>query len=803
MARKQTLKSLLGASDERVQTELRLDAPNLQTTVRGTSGGSTYVASQPESQLFKVSKALGSLNNKLAQYSTDRLRDQETIANIANTKAKTDLVGKKLDFVNDKIDFENFASENLYTFVEERKAELNKTEDELDRVFQNEYNLNPMNAKRAQSLAGAQLRGDMLANIERGITQAKEEMLASTNGEPLDNDQIANLVDDIIGNFVEERGLSGNVKNGLLKATENDRLQYTTKLPAQLQEFHQDEVIVKRTASALLDVVDSYADMIDIVDGESVNKSEHQWGGIVDDEFTRAMLETQVTETLRNANGLPPSKMESLMKTVQESISNEDADVGAYIFEEIAKQAKIGTQSYSDRAEFTNQLADLDERAFNYRKEIFEKRTVRTAELTMQREPEVDKQYATGGLSAVEEYRNKQAQRIEEMPDGIEKEAHRDALEKVVNEVTTRHDRLVTDVKGASNFVDAEAFKLERADDIASEVSLKIPPTANNPIYKTNIAGETTLELSDEARAIYESEYEKADIYLDRVADSLAKKVHAGTLTVEEAGIQLTTKAEQRRAQFDTNIQERFTSLMTGENEKVAEEAQAQQQKVETAEQLALKLENIITPTASGNLSTQQYKSALKTGLGINQDIPVFMALNEDWQNTVSVVQGGLLNPEETPRKDRGKSKTVDVDMFEAREQVVDYASDALTRLQEDYGFYNKIGGATIRSGDTPATRNIRKRITKQNLAARQIVGFEPTELNNILGTEQDGSVNDRYGFRYAVDTLKDTKQVYIKGAQLPENKEVVTALAERLGITYQQLLTNQAQLRERNYIRD
>ena len=49
----------------------------------------------------------------------------------------------------------------------------------------------------------------------------------------------------------------------------------------------------------------------------------------------------------------------------------------------------------------------------------------------------------------------------------------------------------------------------------------------------------------------------------------------------------------------------------------------------------------------------------------------------------------------------------------------------------------------------------------------------------------------------------KDTKQVYIKGAQLPENKEVVTALAERLGITYQQLLTNQAQLRERNYIRD
>lgn len=770
MARKQTLKSLLGASDGRVETELNLGVPRLSSTVTPTSGGGVYVGRTPESPLTKVASALGGLNSKLAQYSQDRLRDQESLARIEKLKSQTALTNEKIEFVNTQKEFETFASEHLHTFVAERKNELYKTEDEIDKIFKDEYNLNPLNSKRAQALAGAELRSDFNRHVESGIQKLKEDMI-NGDGVPLSQDEVNALVDGLVDGFVEDNNISGSVLNGLYQATENDRLVYKTKLTSELTEYHQDNVIIPRVTTALMDIVEG-----DIENSLNVN------GQLVPN---RQSTPSRINETLRLAQGLPPEKLLKMMENIENTIDLEDAALGVTTFQQVAAQLKIGNQSYVDTADYQRLAAQLEDKVEKYEAQQNTLFNTRVATHERNQNPIVDQRYTlkgeNGGVSGVEAYRQSEIERINKITDPMERKAELEALEKSINGIMVRHDRAIKDISDHSSYNIENGYSNAAVVDIATRLGNELNDVSeggvinpqNTGLFRTDegyTVGDQTF--TPEAQKVYNNHYTIASTEVTSLKDEIARRVLIGEIDAQEGGALLTEGMRAIHEQFESGVRKDFMSIVKSRESEIIAQQDSDKQKQQDAQDKVNRIDNLLV----GKRGKAADGEAI-TGIVLPfMEDDVAMRMIGSYNDTATLVASGEKVPE-------------GIDMETARSQIVDLAQEGVNSLVSAASRRRR---GVAHQGVSTRGAFIRNNGDKYR-TMRNFIGYDGQEVLNILGARDAiGQGTDQHGFTYPAGYF-DPNTIRINGL---DNQQVAEQLAKQFNITVEQLLEAQEKLK-------
>ena len=770
MARKPTLKSLLGTSDGRVQTELNLGTPRLSATVAPTGSGSAYVTRAPQSNLSQLAEALGGLNNKLAQYNQGKLQEQEMLAKIEGMKANTALTNKKLDFVKTQSDFETFASEQLHTFVAERKEELYKTEDELDRIFNDEYALNPLNVKRAQALAGAELRSDFLRHVEEGLVRVREEMINGT-GEPLSQDQVNGLVDDLIDGFVSDNNISGSVLNGLYSATENDRIAYKSQLPTQLQEYHQDNVIIPRVTTALMDIVEG-----------DIENNLHVNGQLVPN---RQSTPSRIQETLRLAQGLPPEKLLKMMENIENTIDLEDAALGVTTFQQVAAQLKIGNQSYVDTADYQRLAAQLEDKVEKYEAQQNTLFNTRVATHQRNQDPTIDRIYTlkgeNGGVSGVEAHRQAEIERINQITDPMERKAELEALEKSINGIMVRHDQAIKDISEQSSYNIEDGYSNAAVVDIAKRLGNELNDVSeggvinpeNTGLFKTDMGyavGEHVF--TQEAQEVYDDHYDISSRKVHSLKDEIARRVLIGEIDAKEGGALLTEGMRAIHEQFESGVRKDFMSIVKGHESKILAQQDSDKQKQQDTQDKVNRIDNLLV----GKRGKAADGEAI-TGIVLPfMEDDVAMRMIGSYNDTATLVASGEKVPE-------------GIDMETARSQIVDLAQEGVNSLVS--------AASRRRRGAAHQGVSTRGAFIRNNgdnyRTMRNFIGYDGQEVLNILGARDAiGQGTDQHGFTYPAGYF-DPNTVRINGL---DNQQVAEQLAKQFNITVEQLLAAQEKLK-------
>lgn len=230
-----TLKQLL-SKNEREQVDFNLPLPAIAG--REISAGQYSVGVQrtpdaSETTLGKLANALGKVNPIIAKYSEAQLA--ATDLQILQTQEK--LAGMDL---------------------EEKAALLKKSEQSLEKMFRNDYELNPVATYRAKMLIGAEKNVEFAAELSNRIEEFTNQIVRE-NGDKPSALEIGKEIDQFTQEFIESNEnlkQSALMRSGFLQeayATIND---YKVKLPAKIAETHKNDVLIPKATNSLVRLYD-------------------------------------------------------------------------------------------------------------------------------------------------------------------------------------------------------------------------------------------------------------------------------------------------------------------------------------------------------------------------------------------------------------------------------------------------------------------------------------------------------------------------------------------------------------------
>jgi len=326
MAKKQTLKSLLGVSDDRVEVELNLPKPRLQNTIQRAGAYSTaFVAPPKTNNLQRIADALGKINPIISDY-----RDAKNL-------------GKEAEITEGEagvLEFKNFLAgadqETKDKALKDLMSQQDKTRADIDKYFRNEYGLNPLASIRAQKLLGASKEAEFLAYRNKKVQEYQTNNIKTTGKLPTKED-VQSFVYGLSDAFLEEEGIQltkGSLAHqGFMTSIMEQTGQDIATLETTFADYHKTNVAIPLVSSSIIQGMEKYSDN------------------------PKKALEF-VTQAWKDTGMFDTEDQAQVLKSAFALIPAENLDEADEFLELLADNIKIGNQSFRDASAVFNAIED-------------------------------------------------------------------------------------------------------------------------------------------------------------------------------------------------------------------------------------------------------------------------------------------------------------------------------------------------------------------------------------------------------------------------------------------------------------
>ena len=362
---KQTLKQLLGTSDERVQVELNLATPRLRNVIeRGGSYSTAFVNAPKTNNFARIADALGKINPIIEQYQKSKqIGQQAELAKakgallserIGLTEKKTELIQTEIDQIQAEAGIEGFknflsgatpeAKNEIITTLAKRQEQ---TKEAIDAEFRQEYGLNPLASIRAERLLGATKEAEYLAFRNEAVEQYKQNM----GGKVPSQEDIEEFVYGLADGFLDENDIQMEKGSLMHQGFMSSIMEQTGKDVSTLQtafsEYHRDNIAVPAIANNFYSAYKH--SFIDKGYDDSVIQLETAW---------------------KDTGMLEPAQQENVIKQTFNLIRPENSDEAEDFLELLASSnIKIGTQKFEDTTLYEEIAQNIEDKAEVYEAE--------------------------------------------------------------------------------------------------------------------------------------------------------------------------------------------------------------------------------------------------------------------------------------------------------------------------------------------------------------------------------------------------------------------------------------------------
>lgn len=787
MAKKQTLKSLLGASDGRVQASLNLSPVSIRPTISGAAGSAPptvqAIQSAESSQLGQLANALQKLNPALQDYHKGGIAQAEF---------------QKEEF---RERFAGLSEDERKELINAQQKELENTESEINKRFRGEYGLNPLAKIYAEKYMGASKNTEASTYMAKEIENYKKEIEKLPANQQPSTEEIQARVSGFMDAYNETGGEDGGQLfekgslryRGLLSATRTKVEHLKMTLPKALEDHHKDVVVIPALANTIRSVAMDLAQ--DTLDAEG--------NPLVD--------ATDLNAALKGLDVLSIADTKEVLKGIVEGFAPEDGQYAEIALAKIAEVAKVGNQPLENDIGYFNQLLEMaegKENAYYENKQVEDSRAV--------------KAHISENLNTIDDAYFGTTDENENVIEGSQEKA--EALLNQMLADINNSDELNDDVKDMlTAHYESEIESLDAKADRA--IGRMHTYYSSKDMSEAAITGDRAIdEYSREAISNVNKEFglvteNSNDILvapfnesaqLEQVVSPEAMSIiienrnyfNEGLAELEREAIRQGLKGDAARAKYVTDrvlgenglkaqFKENLIKDLTAFQMKKAGIAKAEKdeddardaQVTEAAANLAQITEDKLRTTGG----TRGEEKRLFVNTRTVTDMPQKRAsdLITQFYATGDYL---ALNPNEDTQKLVPK----------AYDRILEYSSENLPKMLKD----------ALATKDS-STRRFKKKETRQKHIkryqdAKAFVGYTTKEMIDIIesGDVPDTTVAyDANGVPYAKDYFQEGYKE-MKIVDLDDNPENVTKLAELLGIKESELKTSQNTYRKKYFIK-
>ena len=796
MAKKQTLKSLLGGSDGRVQASLDLGKKPLRPTIQ--QGGQSYTAVQEtqkagQTQLGMLANSLSKLNPALQSLHKGYMAETET---------------QKMEFSET---FEGLSDDERKTLVNEKQTALANTEKTINSQLRGQYGLNPLASIYAEKLVGGAASVDFAKYSKGEIENYKKTIETMPIDQRPDQDAYRAWADNLVNEFNAQGGAEGGElfeqgslrHKGLLASTKDLRDKLSLELPKTFEDHHKDTVYKPSLISNLLDAS-------------------------TDATITSEERNAKLTTLLTYLEPLDVEDTKDVMTQLSQSFKAEDADFARTSLMEIARVTKIGTEQMLGSRFMDDLLENIDDTERAYEREKIDEEIIQFNAYKDTATREIDAIYngqkdddgvvieGSGGVDATQNFIKGKIEEINN-DESLSPSLQRDYisfLEAEHDNAPVKMDRMISDI---NDFIDKSEVSTESNTgmqpvvqpvilSIIEDLRVEYPDVSqqNNPFFNQPLGEKELLDrfldsdvgimISQERRA-YEQGYQNL----------LERATQLGFKTRQERGTWVMEQLNAKGGLAD-KFKERLKVKLKGfasEKLQAQKEIAAEKTRVEAVATEATNALNEITDNklpfrkkGSGsprNKTTTDEFIVRPKGLLGGKPLETYDAytvdLMEQYNNSALFVQseeGDIKRAELLPD---AYAKITEV----VEENIADLQSDAMVLA----------GSRSGRSGRRKTQDTYETDVTNYQ-SAKAFLGYTAKEMADII---ESGDVvgssyaSDSVGISYNKDYFQNSyKALKING--LADAPEDTARLAELLGITPEELNKSQEDYRKKYFIK-
>lgn len=786
MAKKQTLKSLLGASDGRVQASLNLSPVNIRPTISGAAGSAPptvqAIQSAESSQLGQLANALQKLNPALQDYHKGGLAQAEF---------------QKEEF---RQRFEGLTEDERKELITAQQKELENTESEINKRFRGEYGLNPLAKIYAEKYLGASKNTEASAYMAKEIENYKKEIEKLPANQQPSIAEIQARVSGFIDTYNETGGEDGGQLfekgslryRGLLSATRTKVEHLKMTLPKALEEHHKDVVVIPALANTIRSVAMDLAQ--DTLDAEG--------NPLVD--------ATDLNAALKGLDVLSINDTKEVLKAIVEGFAPEDGQYAEVALAKIAEVAKVGNQPLENDIGYFNQLLEMaegKENAYYENKKIEDSRAVE-ANISENRNKIDDAYFGTTDENGnvIEGSQKKAEALLNQMLTDINSS---DELNDDVKYMLTAHyEAELRNLNGKADTAIGrmKVFYSEDMNESALTGDKAVDEYTREAIFNVNKEFPKVTEASND---ILVAPFDES-AQLTQVLSSDALNIIVGHKNDFAEGIaELEREALRQGLHGDAARARYVTDRVLGENglkaqfkENLIKDLTAFQKRkagIAQAKEAEDEARDKQVEQAAANLTQiTEDKMRIKGGTRGEEKrlfVDTFTFIDTPTKRTSELITQFYatgdylaLNPNEETQELVPK----------AYDRILEYSSENLPKMLEDA---LSTTGANMKRKKKP--QQMLEDI-KQYQDAKAFVGYTTKEMIDIIesGDVPDTTVAyDANGVPYAKDYFKEGYKE-MKIVDLDDNPENVTKLAELLGIKESELKASQDAYRKKYFIK-
>lgn len=787
MAKKKTLKSLLGGSDGRVQASLDLAKKPLRPTIQ--QGGQSYTAVQEtqkasQSQLGMLADSLSKLNPALQSLHKGYMAETET---------------QKMEFAET---FQGLSDEERTNLINEKQTALKNTEKTINSQLRGQYGLNPLASIYAEKLVGGAASTEFSKYSLSAIEDYKKKI------EELPIDQRPNeaayraWADNLVNEFNASGGADGGElfekgslrHSGLLASTKDLRDKLSLELPKKFSDHHKDTVYIPSLVSNLR-------------------------AASTDATITKEARLEKITTFLSYLEPLDVADTKKVMTQLTESFKAEDADFARTALTAIAEVTKIGTEQMIGSVLMDDLLEKIDDTERAYEREKIDEEIIQLNKFKDEMTPEFDAIYngeldengvvieGSGGVDAAQNYIRNKREQIQNDED-ISPSLKRDMLAFIDQEhdnVPVKMDRMIGDI---SDFVDKSEVsteantgmrivetllltEIEGLRDSFPDVNQQNNPFYNQPLGEKELLarfldGDVGIMVSQERRA-YEQGYRNL----------LERATQLGLKTRQERG---TWVMEQLNAKggladkFKENLKVKLKAF-GAEKLQTQKEIKAEEERVEAVATEATNSLNEITENKLRFIDASKERRTTTDSLSLPPVYPLTIK-TEYTSRVVAAYNSSAL----FIQSEEGDIKQAAL-LPDAYSKITTVVEENIADLQSDA---MKLAGSMDVNNRRRKTQGAYERDVTQYQNAKAFLGYTAKEIADIIESGNvEGSLyaSDEVGIRYNKDYFqKSYKALKING--LADTPEDAARLAELLGITPEELNKSQEDYRKKYFIK-
>jgi hypothetical protein len=791
MAKKQTLKSILGGSDGRVQASLDLGKKSLRPTI--SAGGQSVTAVQKvqsagQTQLGMLAASLGKLNPSIQAAKEGYYADAE------------------IDKIEFRETFQGMTDEERAQLVNQKEKELAATEKSINSTLRGEFGLNPLAAIYAEKLVGGSKSDEFVSYVADAVEKEKKRIETLDISERPSRDELTQWTQNLTNSYNQTAGQDGGQLfkegslryRGLLAATEKYRAALSAKLPKEMEDHFKNAVYTPSIA----------------------NNLRNTWAN------PELSMEDKTIATNTFLKYLDPLDKEDTAKVFDnliEGFAVEDSDMARSVLTAVALDAKLGNEPLIQTKLYNDLLEKIDTKDTAYRRKLDTQETKQIKEHKVKFHNQIGnfirgefdengKQVeGTGGIdyavNKIEELREV-IQNEETLSDYV-KAALDEHLEAEQDQVYTRASSDIAEVKEfvttsqASDTANTgeKTVSEEIVVDIISELQTMFPEgnisQSNNPLFTPNPLNNYLLEAdysSDANRIIGDERTE----YVQAKQRLYEKVITMNFDTREERADWIIEQVSAKGGiadKFKSRVKKRLMALAVDEqnilNEKARVDKEVQEsvdaKKVELQEIADNKL-NFVSTGGKGNLKKKSYNV---------QTINPFKTRSEKASDlTISFLNtGAYLNTLTDVPKEKSEA------LKNAYQEIFQYATDELDAAEKDA---LQLVGTRVGTSKVRITAQGYKESVTEYQNIKSFVGYssqeavEIIESGNVEGSELAYSSS---GVAYDKDYFQNSYEK-INFPNLGENPEADTKLASLLGITVDELKASQQTYETKYFIK-